>query len=315
MTTPAIMLGLLITPLLTGTIMNRLAKRTVAHRDRLGCIGIALVFCFTGIGHFAETDAMAEMLPPWVPGRVPLVYITGLFEIAAAFAVLRPRLQTAAGVALIVTLVAFLPANIYAAVNRVGMGGHTWGPIYLLVRVPLQAVLIGWTWWFAVRPGQTDPIRFSCEATLKLPLEAIAAQILDLNRWPDFAGYWFLPGIRSAEFEVRTVAVVGTRIRVTNTDGSTHVEEITEWNPDRRLRLHMDEFSPPLSRLATGFDETWELERDGDRTYVARSLDLHARSALTRPVLWLISRLLKRAIVKHTAAMSAARSIRVPARS
>ena len=48
-------------------------------------------------------------------------------------------------------LIAFLPVNIYAAVNRVGMGGHEWGPIYLLIRVPLQFILIGWIWWFAVR--------------------------------------------------------------------------------------------------------------------------------------------------------------------
>ena len=45
--------------------------------------------------------------------------------------------------------------------------------------------------------------------------------------------------------------MVGTRIRVTNTDGSTHVEEIVEWEPARRIRLRIGGFSPPLSRLAT----------------------------------------------------------------
>jgi uncharacterized membrane protein len=30
-------------------------------------------------------------------------------------------------------------------------GGHGAGPIYLAVRLPLQLVLIGWTWWHAVR--------------------------------------------------------------------------------------------------------------------------------------------------------------------
>jgi len=48
-------------------------------------------------------------------------------------------------------LVSVLPANIYAAFNRVGMGDHGQGPGYLLVRVPLQFVLMGWTYWFAVR--------------------------------------------------------------------------------------------------------------------------------------------------------------------
>ena len=107
-------------------------------------------------------------------------------------------------------------------------------------------------------------ITFSCEETLAMPPEEVARQILDLDRWPGFEGYGPLPGIRAAEFEARTPEVVGTRIRVTNTDGSSHVEEIVTWEPDRRLRLRMGEFSPPLSRLATGFDETWEFERTGE---------------------------------------------------
>ena len=88
-------------------------------------------------------------------------------------------------------------------------------------------------------------------------------------------------------------------LRVTNRDGSTHVEEIVQWEPARRLRLHMSEFSPPVSRLATAFDETWRFEPDGDRTHIVRSIEMHPKSALTRPLLWLISLLLKWAIARH----------------
>lgn len=143
------------------------------------------------------------------------------------------------------------------------------------------------------------PITFSCEATLPQKPEEIASQILDLSKWPEFNGYGPLPGIKQAEFETKTTEVVGTRIRVTNRDGSSHIEEIVEWQPTRRLRLHMHEFSPPLSRLATSFDEAWEFDRMGDRTQVVRSFEMHPRSALTRPVLWLISLLLRRAIGRH----------------
>lgn len=131
------------------------------------------------------------------------------------------------------------------------------------------------------------PIRFSCEETLSIPPEQIAEQILDPTRWPGFPGYGVLPGIKAAEFEVRTPEVVGTRIRVTDTDGSSHLEEIVEWEPDRRLRLRMGEFSPPLSYLATGFEETWEFRGIGRDTRVVRSFALHARSSITRPLLWL----------------------------
>ena len=143
------------------------------------------------------------------------------------------------------------------------------------------------------------PIRFACQETLPYPPEQIARQVLDLPRWPEFRGYGVLPGIKSAAFERQTPEVVGTRIRVANTDGSTHTEEIVEWEPERHLRLRIGDFSPPLSRLATGFDETWEFTPAGAETQVLRSFELHPHSNWTRPVVWLISMSLKRAIARH----------------
>jgi hypothetical protein len=143
------------------------------------------------------------------------------------------------------------------------------------------------------------PVTFTCEETVPLAPGDIAGRILDVARWPDFAGCWPIPGIKAAEYEVRTPGVVGTRIRVTNRDGSSHVEEIVEWQPDHRVRLEMKEFSPPLSRLATEFEESWAFERAGRATRVTRSFELRPRSAAARPILWLISLLLKRAVARH----------------
>ena len=143
------------------------------------------------------------------------------------------------------------------------------------------------------------PITFACHETLPLAPEEIAQQILDVAKWPDFRGYGPIPGIKAAEFETKTPSVVGSRIRVSNLDGSSHVEEIVEWKPDRRLQLQMGDFSKPLSRLATGFVETWEFERVGNETKVTRSFVLNAKSMVTKPVLWFISFFLKRAIARH----------------
>lgn len=147
------------------------------------------------------------------------------------------------------------------------------------------------------------PITFSCETTLSQKPEKIASQILDLSQWPNFNGYGPLPGIDRAEFETKTAEIVGTRIRVANRDGSTHVEEIVEWEPTRRLLLHMHDFSPPVSRLATSFNETWEFQPSGEDTKVVRSFELYPKSALTKPLLWLISFLLRRAIARHLTTM------------
>jgi uncharacterized membrane protein len=51
-----------------------------------------------------------------------------------------------------VVLVLFFPANVYAALNHIPMGGHAWGPVYLLVRAPLQIIILLWVYWFTIRP-------------------------------------------------------------------------------------------------------------------------------------------------------------------
>jgi hypothetical protein len=143
------------------------------------------------------------------------------------------------------------------------------------------------------------PIRFSCTETLALAPADIAGRVLDPANWTAFTGYAVLPGIKAAEYEVRPPGVVGSRIRVTNTDGSSHVEEVVEWQPDHSLRLRMNEFSAPLSGLATAFVESWAFERAGTATRVTRSFELHPKSAVVRPALWLISLLLRRAVARH----------------
>jgi uncharacterized membrane protein len=116
-----------------------------------GRLGILLVFAFTGIGHFIKTKPMSQMLPAWVPMRVPLIYVTGVFELVAGVAIFIPPLSRHAGLLLCIFLILILPSNVYAAFQRVEFGGHGMGPKYLIVRVPLQLFLIAWVYWFTVR--------------------------------------------------------------------------------------------------------------------------------------------------------------------
>lgn len=149
MTTPTIILCLLMLPLLSMLVIGG------AERARLGGIlGIALAYAFFGIGHFVQTDAMVEMMPSFVPLKRPLVLATGVFELAVAGALLHPRSRRVAGAGAIAIFVGFFPVNVFAAFNHTGMGGHVWGPVYLLIRAPLQALLIWWVWYFVLRPGE-----------------------------------------------------------------------------------------------------------------------------------------------------------------
>ena len=150
MITPLIVLTLLFVPLLIATVV---ACRTRANGiiNLGGILGYAAAFAFFSVGHFVITDEMVSMLPDLLPARRPLVFATGLLEAGLALALLPTRTRAYAGLGCIAVLILFFPGNIYAAINGVGPGGHQWGPAYLLVRAPLQALLIFWGYWFAVR--------------------------------------------------------------------------------------------------------------------------------------------------------------------
>src|SRR5262245_29612819 len=98
-----------------------------------GRIGVAMVFAFTAVGHFIKTSAMTQMLPSWLPARVAVICVTGIFELVAAVAILVPSVSRQTGIVLCIFLLLILPSNVYAAFQRVDFGGHTAGPGYLLV--------------------------------------------------------------------------------------------------------------------------------------------------------------------------------------
>lgn len=147
------------------------------------------------------------------------------------------------------------------------------------------------------------PILFECIEEIPIPATEICVEIATLSRWPEFKGYGFLPGIAAAEYEVQTSNMIATRIRVRNTDGSGHIEEICEWEPGKKIVMKLHHFTPPLNRLATHFIEEWNFEAANNSTMVRRSFQLFAARSVTRPFLWLISLFLKRAIVRHLAEM------------
>jgi uncharacterized membrane protein len=115
-------------------------------------VGVSLFFAFTGVGHFLQTDAMAAMLPPAVPYRTELIYVTGVLELLGAAGIWLPRLSRPTGLCLIAMLIGMLPSNVYAAFAHVPFGGHEAGPAYLLVRVPFQALVIYWVYLATLRP-------------------------------------------------------------------------------------------------------------------------------------------------------------------
>ena len=149
------LLLLLVVPYLLLTLAGRfIAVLRIAPSTRAR-VGLSLFFVFTALGHFIRSAEMSAMLPPFVPYRIEIIYLTGVLELLGAVGVWIPRLMKLTGFCLILMLVCVLPSNIYSAVNRVDFGGHESGPVYLLIRVPFQFFVIWWIYfateqrWFA----------------------------------------------------------------------------------------------------------------------------------------------------------------------
>jgi uncharacterized membrane protein len=147
------LLLLLVGPFLVITLLAYLSPRFNLPPTTRARIGLSLFFAFAGLGHFIRTNEMAAMLPPSVPYRVTLIYLTGVLELMGAIGVWIPTLRKVTGLCLVLFLIAVLPANIYSALNHVDFGGHQSGPVYLLLRVPFQLLVIAWTYFSTNKAG------------------------------------------------------------------------------------------------------------------------------------------------------------------
>jgi uncharacterized membrane protein len=140
----AIICALLLVPWFVTTALD-------GDAEWAGRFGLALVFAFTALGHFVKTDAMAEMLPASIPGRRALILASGILELFLSMLLLAWPKSRLLGLTIIGFLVAIFPANVYAALRHIPFGGHSAGPLYLLIRAPVQLLLILWTYWFLVK--------------------------------------------------------------------------------------------------------------------------------------------------------------------
>jgi uncharacterized membrane protein len=116
-------------------------------------IVLAIAISLVGILHFAAPDPFVKIVPSSLPHPLLLVYISGFFEIAGGIGLLIPRLRQAAAWGLILLFIAVFPANINMAINQIDLPGIPDSSILRWGRLPLQAVLIAWAWWYA-KPAQ-----------------------------------------------------------------------------------------------------------------------------------------------------------------
>jgi uncharacterized membrane protein len=123
---------------------------------------LAAGMLIAGVGHLVSPEPFIQHIPPWVPDREALVFVSGLMEVAFGVALVWPtRLRPRVGYALAAFLVAVFPGNIYVAVAGVDVEGLP-GGAYPWIRLALQPLFI----WLAIWSTRTNDVRPAHRSTV-----------------------------------------------------------------------------------------------------------------------------------------------------
>ena len=104
----------------------------------ISIIIMTLFYIGAGINHFINPDWFVRIVPPILPFKITIVYISGIFEVILGCLLIFPKTRFIAGWGLILLLLAVYPANIYVALtNGKAMDTTT---MIAWVRLPFQFV-------------------------------------------------------------------------------------------------------------------------------------------------------------------------------
>ena len=111
----------------------------------LSIILMTLFYIMAGTNHFINPDWYVRIVPPILPFKTAIVYISGILEIILGTLLIFPKRRFIASWGLILLLVAVYPANIYVALTNGEVMDTT--PLIAWGRLPFQFVLIGLAYW------------------------------------------------------------------------------------------------------------------------------------------------------------------------
>ncbi|PSQ18328.1 hypothetical protein BRD00_05520 [Halobacteriales archaeon QS_8_69_26] len=123
---------------------------------------MGLSYVLAGVLHFVAPTLYERAVPPGFPRPRTLVYLSGIAEVVLGVGVLFERTRRRSAWGLIALLVAVFPANVYLAVaddpDLEGVPEPLRDPpdAALWARLPLQAVLVAWAWWYTDRSPESD---------------------------------------------------------------------------------------------------------------------------------------------------------------
>lgn len=123
-----------------------------SHRRKEILRGVlAVCIIIVGITHFIRPEQYARIVPPPFP-PLTSVYVSGFFEILGGIGLMIPLVSVAAAWGLISLFIAVFPANIYMTLHNIPVEGIPHSQALYVARLPFQAVLIAWAYWYTRNP-------------------------------------------------------------------------------------------------------------------------------------------------------------------
>ena len=107
-------------------------------------------FVVAGLNHFRNPGFYVGIMPPYLPWPLALVYVSGVAEAVLGALLLFPTWTVLAAWGLIALLIAVFPANVHMAMHPELYPSVP--PTLLLIRLPVQGLLIAWAYWYTRRP-------------------------------------------------------------------------------------------------------------------------------------------------------------------
>ena len=134
------------------TLIDKMETNQEKILKKIALYLTGLFFIVAGARHFLMPEFYMLMMPNYLPVPLILIYISGFFEILGGIGLMIPSTRVFSAWGLMALLLAVLPANIFLWTHNVQLPDNFRPSWYLLLRVPLQFLLIAWTYMFAKNP-------------------------------------------------------------------------------------------------------------------------------------------------------------------
>ena len=108
---------------------------------------MSFMYVFIGIKHFTDPQYFLDIVPPQLPSKLFLVYLTGLIEVVGGAAILAQKTRKAGAYLLIFLLISVFPANIYLYLSETPQNLLGISKTDALIRMPFQIPLILLAFW------------------------------------------------------------------------------------------------------------------------------------------------------------------------